>query len=75
METGFGTFGGGPLQVRRNLKIKYSLYEFILDKMGFGQSKRGFQKRGYIEGIENLAVLKICFKSTPNLTKSWRLIS
>jgi hypothetical protein len=44
METGFGTVGGEPLQVRRNLKIKYSLYEFILDKMGFGQSKRGFRR-------------------------------
>jgi hypothetical protein len=44
MGTGFDAVGGEPLQVRWNLKIKYSLYRFIVDKMRFGQSKRGFRE-------------------------------
>ena len=44
MRIGFDAVGGEPLQLRWNLEIKYCLYESILNKKGFGQSKRGFRE-------------------------------
>ena len=44
MKTGFISIDGEALRVRWNLKIKYSLYGFICDKMRFRQSKMGFRE-------------------------------